>query len=307
MGAVERFTNMPNLKGLAGTGTSVVWGIADGAPGPDALYWIETTGGNPNYVALPSTAIQGIAMRQGTLYGWQQSLGLMTIDTTNGQATYINPAGVASVTGTVRFLCAHDDGRLLAGAIDYASTTPTTSLYSIDRTTGIATLIGAVSAAVDLRGAVSGAGFASPFGQSSIGLRCGGAYGTIDLRVTGTPMPNGSIVLSSGPHYNIACFQVFGFSRSNFFAPGHGQVTLPLNLDPLFGTSGCSLFVSPDVSMLVFTGGGTQQRWTLSFTQPLPPIAAGLVFYVQRLEINPGPAIPGNMAWTNALAVRVGY
>jgi len=75
---------------------------------------------------------------------------------------------------------------------------------------------------------------------------------------------------------------------------------LPLLLDPLLGTTNCTLYASIDASVLVFTGTTTPA--SLQFGLPLTGAAAGARFHLQHVCFEP---VPGNLSFSNGIAVQV--
>ena len=110
---------------------------------PDTLYTVDVNSGNMTRVGSVGAGftIQGLAFSpQGTLYGWDIGQGLVTIDTTTGAATDVNP----SVGAPVGLQClAFSPAGVLYGA-QYA-------LYTIDTGTGTPTAT-AVHGLFDIRG-----------------------------------------------------------------------------------------------------------------------------------------------------------
>jgi hypothetical protein len=279
--ATQMFANSSDFRGLAGTGTATLYGIRDGAP--DTLCLVDTTTGSITAVGGTGYgSIQALAVHRGVLYAWDLSAGLLTVNPTSGAATDVNPSVGGSVgSGTIQFLCSHSDGRLLAGG---------TSLYSIDVVTGAATLIGLMNAGADLRGAEQYFGSITSFGQG-----CNGPSGPIVLSVTGTPSPNQLLTATSATHAaSVFGLLVFGFSNTTY-----NSQPLPINVDPLLGTNGCALLVSPDATLL----GGAAPNGSLAFGLFLPPIAAHLTFHLQHAAFDP---VPGGMSFSNGVTVHVG-
>lgn len=270
-----------DFRGLASTGTSQLWGIRDGSP--DSLMLLDTATGTATLVGPTGRSqIQALARHQGTLYAWDLSVGLMTVDTTTGATTDVSAAvGGAVSSGTVQFLCSHGDGRLLGGG---------TSLYSIDVTTGAATLIGLIAAGADIRGCEQIGGSFQTFGRA-----CAGPFGPTTLVGSGNPAINNTIVLTSRQHSNSALgVQILGLSNTV-----HQGLPLPIALGPVAGFPNCFLNVSIDATFIGFTGTSTPD---LVFSLFLPPIAAGMIFHVQHAVFD---AVPGGTSWTNGLTVRV--
>ena len=277
-------SNTIDMRGFCEAGGTDLFGINDGAP--DRLVRVDTITGT--WTTIGSTgysSIQGLAMHQGTLYAWDLNSGVVVIDPNTGAATDPFP-GVTGPTG-LQFLCSHPDGRLLAGG-----GSSTNSLFSIDLTTGAANLIGVMTGATDLRGLESLGGFASPFG-----VGCSGASGPVTLTVTGNLNAGGNVIAASNNHASNALgAMVFGISTTS-----HQGLPLPLSLDPLLGTSGCTLYTSIDASVIGFSNSATPA--TLSFAFNLSPASGGAVFHIQHACFEP---VQGGLSWSNAVSVHVG-
>lgn len=110
---------------------------------PDTLYTVNMSSGNMTKVGSVGAGftIQGLAFSpQGILYGWDIGQGLLTIDTTTGAATDVNPSLGAPVG--IQCLTFSPTG-VLYGA-QYA-------LYTIDTATGMPAAT-AVQGLLDIRG-----------------------------------------------------------------------------------------------------------------------------------------------------------
>ncbi len=276
--------NGTDLRGLSDDGAGNLFGIAQASA--DQLVRIDVaTGASTTIGSTGFGGLQGLALHQGVLYGWDISNGLLIIDQNTGVATDPFP-GLGGPSG-LQYLCSHPDGRLLAGG---GSTT--NSLYTVDVTTGFTTLIGVTSGASDLRGLEPLGGRATSFGTG-----CAGAFGPVVLTVTGNLRANGNIVYSSTNHApNALGAIVFGLSTSM-----NGGLPLPLLLDPIFGTSGCTLYTSIDASVIGITSAAGPA--TLTFSYGLPAAAAGAIFHVQHGCFEP---VQGGLSWSNAATVQIG-
>src|SRR5690606_18729816 len=111
----------------------------------------------------------------------------------------------------------------------------------------------------------------------SFGSGCAG----IELSANG-PLKAGSLLTTHSTGYpptgavvGMAGALIIGTSNQT-----HNNVPLPLNLDPLLGTTGCSLYVSVDATALNFTTGGAAP--SLFFPVVLPPAVAHQTFYLQH-------------------------
>lgn len=274
---------IPDVRGLAYAGGSMLWAIVNG--NPDAFYSIDTaTGVCTRIGSTGSLGNQGLAVLDGVLYGWNISFGLTRIDTVTGHVTNVNPAIGGPGGGGIQFLAARSDGTLIGGKND---------LYWIDPASGRYTLIGSFGPGVDLRGADEWFGSAQSFGTG-----CAGAFGTVSLQVTGVLGANGQATVTSGNHASGAPGALLlGFSRTN-----HQGLPLPVLLDPLLGTSDCSLLVSIDA--MVFGLATNTAPATLSFQLPLPPVAAGLTVHLQHFAFE---AVAGGLSSSDGVTLFVGY
>lgn len=276
--------NSIDLRGLCEDGTGNLFGIAQASADQlariDVATGLVTTIGSTGYGGL-----QGLALHQGVLYGWDINNGLLVIDQTTGAAVDPFPS-VAGPSG-LQYLCSHPDGRLLAGG---GSTT--NSLYTVDVTTGLTALIGVTTGALDLRGLEALGGYATPFGTG-----CAGASGPVALTVTGNLNGNGNVIASSNNHVPGA----FGAMVLGTSTTSHLGIPLPYSLDSMLGTSGCTLWTSIDATLFSFTTPNAPA--TLDFTFPLGPGAAGAVFHIQHACFEP---VPGGLSWSNGVTLHIG-
>ena len=277
-------TNTVDLRGMCEASGTDLFGIQDGAP--DRLVRVDTLTGTTTTIGNTGfSGIQGLARHQGVLYAWDINQGLLVVDENTGVAADPFP-GLGGPTG-LQFLCSHPDGRLLVGG---GSTT--NSLFVVDTTSGITSLIGVMSGAADLRGLEALGGRAVPFGTG-----CNGASGPVTLTVTGNLVANGNVLAVSTNHApNALGAMVLGLSTSV-----HQGLPLPLSLDPLLGTSGCTLYTSIDFSLIGFTPPNAPA--TLSFAFGLAPSAAGAVFHMQHACFEP---VSGGLSWSNAVTLHIG-
>jgi hypothetical protein len=277
-------TNTLDIRGLCEAGGTDLFGINEGSP--DRLVRIDTVTGTATTLGNTGfSSIQGLAMHQGTLYAWDLNQGILVVDPNTGVATDPFP----SVGGPIglQFLCSHPDGRLLAGG---GSTT--NSLYDIDLTTGAANVIGVMTGATDLRGLEALGGYASPFG-----IGCSGASGPVTLTVTGNINAGGNVVAVSNNHTpNALGAMVLGISTSF-----HQGLPLPLLLDSLLGTNGCTLYTSIDASVIGFSSAATPATMTFAFN--LSPAAGGAIFHMQHACFEP---VQGGLSWSNAVSLHIG-
>lgn len=279
-GAATVMFAAPDIRGLStGPGTTL-WGVKDQATS-DVLVSINTTNGLVTTIGnLGTPNVQGLALHQGVLYAWDTNAGLMVVNTTTGLATDPFPG----VSGPIflQSLCSHPDGRLLVGG---GNSSGIDSIYSVDVSTGGTTLIGAIGAPGidDIRGIEPLAGSITDFG-----VGCNGAGGPVVHTITGVNQIGGTLVSSSNNHAaNAIGLVVFGTS-------------IPaVSLDPLLGTSGCSLYVALDGSIALLTGPTAPANLQISFV--VTAAMSGSRINVQHACLEP---VPGGWSLSNAVAVQ---
>src|SRR5262249_19229015 len=128
-----------------------------------------------------------------------------------------------------------------------------------------------------------------------IGRPCGDVVGPASLFVGGVVRIGQPVTVTSINHATGTIgAEILGFSTASY-----ARHPLPLLLDPILGTSGCSLYTSIDASLLGTTP--TFAPANLAFTFVLPPGTAGMQFTVQHMAFAP---VPGFMSWSNALTIR---
>ena len=139
---------------------------------------------------------------------------------------------------------------------------------------------------------VGRAGFARPYGMG-----CNGGGGVpVVLSLRGTPRGGNTVTFESGPHApNRPGTLLVGVSDANYLG-----IILPLSLDPLFGTSGCSLYTSIDVRLSGVTSSSAPA--TLSFPVGIPIGTFSARFFVQTICFEP---IPGGVSLSNGLIVQL--
>lgn len=92
-------------------------------------------------------------------------------------------------------------------------------------------------------------------------------------------------------------FGLIGFSKDMW-----GASSLPLDLGPIFGMSGCNAYINPEFSFgLVNLGGST--CWELDV--PMDSSLVGLTFYVQGLVFDQGANAGGGVV-SNAIEATIG-
>ena len=132
-----------DVRGLAASPTDVIYATAATGGGAGAsLYTINPATGAGTLIAAVGP-MQGLTFSTaGTLYGWSNTLGLVTIDPTTGAVTDVNPAIGSTVNiQTLAFS---------PGGVLYAGSQP--DLYTVDVATGALTLVGNLTPVNDLRG-----------------------------------------------------------------------------------------------------------------------------------------------------------
>ncbi|MBK9383269.1 MAG: hypothetical protein IPN34_00380 [Planctomycetes bacterium] len=138
---------------------------------------------------------------------------------------------------------------------------------------------------------VGRAGFARAFGSG-----CAAGAGTATLSAQGQLQAGGVLQLDSSGH---AAGQpgvlLLGISDASYLG-----LALPLALDPLLGTSGCSLFTSIDATASGITSASAPAVLSFSFGVPSPTFSARL--YAQTLTLAP---VPGGLALSNGLLLQL--
>jgi len=286
--ATPVFFSSTDVRGLATGPGNDLYGIkAATATSHNLLLRINMSGGFVQQIGSTGfDGIQGLAMHQGVLYAWDVFAGLLIVDPLTGAAT--DPFPLVSGPTYQQSLCSHPDGRLLLGGGD---SNGTDQLFSLDVTNGTTTLIGFMTGAVDVRGIEPLASFQAPYGQG-----CNGASGQVVLSVSGSLQAGGSFASVSTNHAPSSLgVVVFGFSNTV-----HQSQSLPLLLDPVFGTSNCHLYTSIDASVITFTGPNAPA--TLQYGFGLTTAASGALFHLQHACFEP---VAGNLSWSNAVTVQV--
>lgn len=274
--------NVPDLRGLAAAGGTLLYvAQEDPGSGPDLLSIVDTATGV--FTSIGPTgfgSLQSLANCQGVLYAWDLGSGLITIDPATGAGTVVNPG--LPPAASIQWLACRADGQLVGGNDD---------LFVLDRVTGAATLVGPTP--FDVRGA-------EPFQQfvRNFGTGCSGALGQVGLQATIASGASPVLTLQSTNHQaNAIGLLLVGISSQDY-----GTIPLPLLLDPLFGTQGCNLYTSPDVSVVALAGATSPA--TLDFAVPILPDWPGNVLYAQHLTLE---NVPGGLALSNAVMVQFGW
>lgn len=269
-----------DLRGLANAGAQYLWGIENGPS--DMLVSIDKVTGAK--VVIGSTGYSGIeALEQFnySLYVWDATQGLLMVNRLTGAATDVNPA-VGGAGVQIAWLSTRSDGKLIGGQ---------TSLYQINVTTGVPTLIAGLGG-LDVRGADAWQSFMRPYGNG-----CNGVGGNVAM--TGSLVGTQTILmtLQSGNHApNSVGATLFGVSTSS---SSLGQ--LPVALDPLYGTAGCSLYTSIHASALGVTSATTPATLTYQYTFNL--LNDMYPFFAQQVTLEP---VAGGFSMSNGMIVQLG-
>lgn len=281
--ATIRFQNIGvDLRALAGNrGSNELFGIVDGSP--DRLVRIDVgTGQITNVGSTGMSGLQGLDENDASpfLLGWDLNLGLVRIDKTTGVGTDVNP-GLGAQNADIQFLLTvtgNNEQPLVGGK---------TSLYVVNRVNGVVTQVGATTNLPDLRGAELHRGTVSELGVGCLTAR--GSAATIGAKssfLAGIPIN----MLSTSHAANAPGILMIGASSTSFQG-----IALPFNLDPILGTAGCHVFVSPDVTLpaVASTAG------LLSVPVTIPLRGATVHFQDAALE-----SVPGGASFSHGLTVR---
>ena len=273
-------TNVGDIRALAASPTGQLFGIRD-VGGPDELVGINLQTGAV-FVIGPTgmNSIQALDSTTAGMRGWDLNAGLVIVSSQTGAATDPFP------------------GSLDPAGVQWMATNPATgqefvgssTLQTVSTLTGVVGQIISISGSPDLRGVEF-----TTSRQQQIGTGCAATNGTPACFVTGSFGPGLPLIVQSTNHAASAVgIQIVGFSESL-----HAGVPLPINLDAVFGTSGCFLRVSGDFTMLGLTSG----TGNLFVTLNLPPSIAFQQFYLQHAVLEP---VPGGISFSNGLRVRPG-
>ncbi|MEO6594924.1 MAG: hypothetical protein ABIP94_09255 [Planctomycetota bacterium] len=278
-----------DLRGLANGGGQFMVGIESGPI--DSLVRIDKiTGVKMTVGATGFSHIEALENHNYHLYAWDTVEGLLEVNQATGVATNINPAiGGAGVQ--IEWLSTRSDGKLVGGQ---------DSLYEIDVHTGVITFI-AYLGPLDLRGADAWQTATQAFGTG-----CNGSFGLVTLSgtvaLTGTAGSSSPVVTMTSTNHspNMPGVTIFGLSNTGYGPFGNNP--LPLSLDPILGTVGCSVLTSWDTGVLsVTTASGPA---TLEHQFVVPPLNDLVTFFVQHIVIEP---VTGNVSMSNGLIVQAGH
>lgn len=276
--ATPMFPSLDVRALAAGSGTTLYAITYNSAPGTNSFYCIDTATGVHTFVGPTGTgAVQAMTMLNGVLYAWDMYLGLGTIDPNVGVFVDVGTGPGANL----QWLAVRSDGQLIGGG---------TQLWTIDPLTGFASLYAYTTY---LRGAETSQ-FTARFGTG-----CDGGLGPVSLSVAGTLRP-GSLMTTTSTGHTPTIFATPGFLAIGASNTTYGGSALPLSLDPFFGTSGCTLYVSPNVMLYTIMILGPPMM--LQFTFAIPPGLQHATFYVQHLAFD---NMPGGLSASNGVAVRI--
>lgn len=137
---------------------------------------------------------------------------------------------------------------------------------------------------------IGSGGFAIPYGTA-----CPAPYGTPELVANGPFTTGTPVVFQSGNHEaNAVGVTIFGFNSTVYQG-----IPLPLSLDPIFGTTGCTLYTDVVVTALAVTGATAPATLSQPFGIPPGPWT-GFQFNVQQGCLESAT----NWSFTNALQVQ---
>lgn len=258
-----------DVRGLAVSPAGTMYAVTNGSP--DMLYTIDPATNTAMLVGSTGLSIlQSLAWTNNTLYAWDLSVGLVTIDPMTGLATDVNPAQGAG--STPQFLTSDGNGNLLGGR---------NGLYFIDVTTGVDTLIGTNSAYSDVRGAdLVGGGV--PYGQGCAGSN--GRTPTLGGQGTGIAGSTLSLIVNQGLG-NAPFAWGFGAGRGNFPLPG--GCSLLINVPPVTATSALDAMGSSTLALTVPAG------------------LSGVMFNAQAVILDPNAPGGGSLSATNGLELTL--
>ena len=286
----------PDVISLTGDGNGTLWvvrlpGASSTFPSFPTLGQIGLASGQQTvFPPWPLASPQPLALvfHQGTLFAWDRLAGLLVINPVTGAIVRSFPGAVPSAHGCT-FLVSNSDGRLLCGFPEG----PLFHLGEVDPATGRVTDLGSIGTFY-LHGCL-------PIGRrwwGAFGAPCNDVAGLPTLRLGGYAfLEPGALVTATSDNHATGTIGTMIFGASNTV---YGGQPLPLLLDPLLGTAGCSLYVSADVSLLGSTPAFVPAL--LAFTFPIPAVAPGFTFYAQHAAFAP---VPGMTSWSNAVAVRL--
>lgn len=280
--ATIRFSNIGiDLRALAGNaGSDELFGIVEG--NPDRLVRIHVvTGQITNVGNTGLTGLQGLDENDASpfLLGWDINVGLVHIDKATGVATDPAP-GLGTQGADIQFLTS------VTGINDLPLVGGRTSLYSVNRLTGVVTRIGTSTTLPDLRGAETHRGIGTEFGLGCLTAR--GTAATLGAKssfLAGIPIS----MFSTSHAPSAPAILMLGASTTTFQG-----LALPFDVDPLLGTIGCRVFVGPDITIPAVAN--TAGLVSIPVTIPL----RGATVHFQCATLEP---VTGGASFTHGLSV----
>lgn len=299
-GQVRRLTLATNLVTDVTTGAQP-WGVDLNAGALDPLTGDYFAGGNGAIFRLPAGATTALATPVASgLGGYVTGIAfdavtgdlVATVLTVNrlvridGNGVVSNVCPQGSLPGPNSLAVDHDGDFVTGGG--------TGQVHRVPRAGGSPVLLfNNTNPFGNVNGisVVGGDGYGRPFGSA-----CNAAAGPATLRASGPFRAGQTVTMTSGNHAaNTLGVLVLGLSNTSWLS-----APLPLLLDPLLGTSGCSLHVSGDVTLAGVAGAGAPAD--LVFALPLGAAFAGQRFYAQHVGLEP---VTGGLSWSNGLAFAI--
>lgn len=224
--------------------------------------------------------IQALAFNGGVLFGWDIREGLLTLNTDTGVGTTVGPATLGR---DIQWMTFDENGTLYGGR---------SNIFTIDQATGVATQVAGISGR-GIRGVEFG-GFVRPFGQGC------GVTAPVQLSARGSIEPGGILTTTSVGHPGTtAVSSGFGALLIGIDTTSFQGAPLPINLDPILGTTGCSLYVDP---LVVLPGRPLSVTEIMTVPLPLPQnIGAFGEMHLQHFSLQ---SLPGaTPVFSNGLTV----
>ena len=198
----------------------------------------------------------------------------------SGTVTDVAPAG--SVPGP-NALDLDSNGDLITGG-------GTGQVWRVPRLGGAPVPLGNHTGPLNGIAVAGGSGFGRRYGSG-----CQGAAGPSVLSASGPFAIGANVVTTSSGHAaNTIGILVLGLSRTSY-----AGLPLPFLLDPVLGTSNCSLLASLDATLAGVASATNPSSLAIAFT--VPPSFAGQTLYGQHAVLAP---VPGGLSWSNGLMLR---
>lgn len=299
-GQVRRLSLATNTVSDVSSGTQP-WGVDLNAGELDPLTGDYFAGSNGAIYRLPAGATQALAAPVASgLGGYVTGIAfdpvtgdlLATVLTVNrlvridGSGNVSNVCPPGSLPGPNALAVDHNGDFVTGGGTGQVHRIPRaggTPLFLFNNTNPFGNVNGIT--------VVGGGGYGRPFGSA-----CSAAAGPATLRASGAFRAGQTLTLTSANHAaNTLGVLVLGISNTSWLG-----TPLPLLLDPLLGTSGCSLHVSGDVTTAGVAAASTPAD--LTFALVLPPAFAGQRFFAQHVGLEP---VAGGLSWSNGLAFAI--